>query len=115
MSFGRFERKILAALVVAAAVPLVGALVLGRVALREVYQVGVNARIRDELERGLGLYRDYFALLRQTAGDSASAVSDDWAVREALLPRDKVRLEERLRALLAQYPDIAGIAPQDAE
>jgi two-component system nitrogen regulation sensor histidine kinase NtrY len=89
--------------------------VLGRVALREVYQVGVNARIRDELERGLGLYRDYFALLRQTAGDSASAVSEDWAVREALQPRDKARLEERLRTLLAQYPDVAGIALQDAE
>lgn len=114
MSFGRFERKILAALVVAAAVPLVGALVLGRVALREVYQIGVNARIRDELERGLALYRDYFAHLRQTAADSASAVSEDWAVREGLLARDRTRIDERLRTLLAQYPDVAGVAVQDA-
>ena len=52
MSFLRFERKIMAALVVAAAVPLVGALGLGRVALREVYQVGVNSRIREELDPG---------------------------------------------------------------
>src|SRR5262245_58196313 len=105
MSFGRFERKILAALVVAAAVPLVGALVLGPVALREVYQIGVNARIRDELERGLALYRDYFAHLRQTASDSANAVSEDWAVREGLVERDRERIDERLRTLLAQYPD----------
>jgi nitrogen fixation/metabolism regulation signal transduction histidine kinase len=114
MSFGRFERKILAALAVAAIVPLVGALVLGRVALREVYQVGVNTRIRSELERGLSLYRDYFGLMRKAAGEAANAIGDDWAVREALLAHDRTRTEERLRNLLAQYTDVSGITLRDA-
>jgi nitrogen fixation/metabolism regulation signal transduction histidine kinase len=113
MSFGRFERKILAALVVAAIVPLVGALALGRVALREVYQVGVNTRIRSELERGLALYRDYFGLMRKAGGEAANAIGDDWALREALLAHDRERAEERLRNLLAQYTDVSGITLQD--
>jgi two-component system, NtrC family, nitrogen regulation sensor histidine kinase NtrY len=110
----RFERKILGALVVAAVVPLLGTLALGRVALREVYQIGVNARIGEELERGLSLYRDYIGLLRQAAGDSASAIGDDWAVREALLSRDTQHLKTRLQGLLQQYPGVAGVKIQDA-
>jgi two-component system, NtrC family, nitrogen regulation sensor histidine kinase NtrY len=110
----RFERKILGALVVAAVVPLLGTLALGRVALREVYQIGVNGRIGEELERGLALYRDYIGLLRQAAGDSASAIGDDWAVREALLSRDVARLDVRLHGLLQQYPGVAGVRVQDA-
>ena len=113
MSFLRFERKIMAALVVAAAVPLVGALGLGRVALREVYQVGVNSRIREELDRGLSLYRDYFAVLRRAAGESATAIGDDWEVRAALALRDRSLLEERLRNLLLQYVDVAAIGVSD--
>jgi nitrogen fixation/metabolism regulation signal transduction histidine kinase len=110
----RFERKILGALVVAAVLPLLGTLALGRVALREVYQIGVNARIGDELERGLSLYRDYIGLLRQAAGDSASAIGEDWAVREALLTRDTQHLAARLQSLLQQYPGVAGMRVQDA-
>jgi len=110
----RFERKIIGALVLAAVVPLLGTLVLGRVALREVYQIGVNARIGDELERGLSLYRDYIGLLRQAAGDSASAIGDDWGVREALMSRDARHLDERLHSLLQQYPGVAGVRVQDA-
>ncbi|HET8938709.1 MAG TPA: ATP-binding protein [Polyangiales bacterium] len=114
MKLLRFERKILGALVVAAVVPLLGTLALGRVALREVYQIGVNARIGDELERGLSLYRDYISLLRQAAGDSASAIGEDWAVREALLNRDPQHLGTRLQSLLQQYPGVAGMRVQDA-
>jgi two-component system nitrogen regulation sensor histidine kinase NtrY len=110
----RFERKILGALVLAAVVPLLGTLALGRVALREVYQIGVNGRIGDELERGLSLYRDYISLLRQAAGDSASAIAEDWAVREALAAHDAQHLSLRLHSLLEQYPGVAGVRVQDA-
>jgi len=114
MSFLRFERKIVAALVAAATVPLVGALVLGRVALREVYQIGVNPRIREELDHNLALYRDYFAVLRKSSAEAATAIGDDWAVREAVQQRDPPRTEQRLRGLLLQYVDVAGIELQDA-
>jgi nitrogen fixation/metabolism regulation signal transduction histidine kinase len=114
MNLLRFERKIMAAIVAAAVLPLVGALTLGRVALREVYQIGVNPRIREELDRDLGLYRDYFAMMRQAASGAATAIGEDWVVREALLTHDRARLEERLRSLLEQYSDVSAIDLQDA-
>jgi two-component system nitrogen regulation sensor histidine kinase NtrY len=114
MSFNRFERKILAALVFASTIPLVGALVLGRGVLREVYQVGVNARVQKELERGLSLYRDHFVVLRKSAGEVATAIGEDWTVREALSHRDGAQLEQRLHGLLAQYVDVASVSLRDA-
>jgi nitrogen fixation/metabolism regulation signal transduction histidine kinase len=109
MSFNRFERKILAALVVASTIPLVGALVLGQAVLREVYEVGVNARVRQELERGLALYRDHFVMLRKSASEVATAIGEDWAVREALARGDRAELEQRLHDLLERYTDVAGV------
>jgi two-component system nitrogen regulation sensor histidine kinase NtrY len=115
MSFNRFERKILAALVVATTMPLVGALVLGQGVLREVYQVGVNPRVREQLDTGLGLYRDYLEVLRKSAGQVATAVGEDWAVREALAQNDHTRLGQRLKTLLDRYEDVTEIALQDAQ
>jgi two-component system nitrogen regulation sensor histidine kinase NtrY len=110
MNFNRFERKILAALVVAATVPLLGALVLGQGVLREVYQVGVNTRLREQLDRGLSLYRDYFVVLRKNASEVATAVGEDWVLREALVSGDSPRVEQRMNTLLGQYTDLAALA-----
>jgi two-component system nitrogen regulation sensor histidine kinase NtrY len=115
MSFNRFERKILAALVVAATIPLVGALVLGLGVLREVYQVGVNPRVRQELERGLSLYREHFVTLRRSASEVTTAIGEDWLVRAALASGDRTGLETRFRSLLEQYTDVAKVAVRDPQ
>jgi len=114
MSFNRFERKILAALVVASTIPLVGALVLGRGVLREVYEVGVNARVQKELERGLVLYRDHFVVLRKSADEVATAIGEDWSVREALARHDRAQLEKSLGSLLVRYADVVSVSLNDA-
>jgi nitrogen fixation/metabolism regulation signal transduction histidine kinase len=110
MSFNRFELKILAALVVAAIMPMAGALVLGRGVLREVYQVGVNPRVGRELERGLGLYRDHFVTLRKGASEVTTAIGEDWALREALASTDRERAERRLHTLLMLYTDVTRVS-----
>ncbi len=113
MKLSRFERKILAAIVVAAVMPLVGALVLGRAALREAYQVGVNPHVRAQLERGLGVYRDHFVALRKNANEVASAIAADYALHDALVRHDLRAAQARLPALLTQYSDVASIVVQD--
>jgi two-component system nitrogen regulation sensor histidine kinase NtrY len=109
VSFNRFERKLLAAIVVATMMPLVGALALGQGALREAYQVGVNPRVREELDRSLRLYRTYFTVLRKHADETATAIASDWALRNAFEHDDREALAARLRALLDNYTDIARI------
>jgi nitrogen fixation/metabolism regulation signal transduction histidine kinase len=89
--------------------PLVGALVLGQGALREAYQVGVNPRVREELDRSLALYRTHFTALRKHADEVATAIGDDWGLRAALAADDREALTTRMRVLLTSYGDIARI------
>ena len=115
MKLTRFERKILAAIVIAAVTPLFGALVLGRSALREAYQVGVNARVRAELDRGLALYRDYFVALRSAAEVEADALADDDALQAAYAAGIADAARARIVALLSRFPDVAAVQVHAAD
>jgi two-component system nitrogen regulation sensor histidine kinase NtrY len=110
----RFERKILAAIVLAAVVPLLGALGLGQVALREAYQVGVNANVGGQLERGLGLYREHFVALRRHAEQTVRAAARDYALGAAAADGDRAPLEAELRATLERHPALGMLTVQDA-
>jgi two-component system, NtrC family, nitrogen regulation sensor histidine kinase NtrY len=114
MRFSRFERKIFVAITAVALVPMLGALWLGQRALREAYEVGVNPRVRRELERGLELYRDRFAVLRRTAGQAADSVAADHALITAVQHGDPNAARVRLDALLARYDNIAQARVQQA-
>ncbi|HKU37108.1 MAG TPA: HAMP domain-containing protein, partial [Polyangiales bacterium] len=109
MTFNRFERKLLAAIVVATAMPLVGALVLGQGALREAYRVGVNPRVREQLDSGLALYRAHFTALRKHADETADAIAADFELRSALRDGQTSALTPRLRELAKTYDDVSRI------
>ena len=59
LRFGRFERRVLAAMAVVAFLPAIAALLLGRAVLREVYQVGVNRRVLGTLEQSLEVHHEH--------------------------------------------------------
>jgi two-component system, NtrC family, nitrogen regulation sensor histidine kinase NtrY len=112
---GRFETKILALVVAVAVVPLLGALVLGQAALREVYQVGVNPRVRKELEKELSIYRQHFAALRQNAEQVADAISSDWQLRQAIIAGDRREIERVLELWIDKYRNLARVVVQNRE
>ena len=114
MTFNRFERKLLAAIVVATVMPLLGALVLGQGALREAYRVGVNPRVREELDRSLALYRAHFTVLRKHADETATAISADHVLRSALIGSDREAIQARLRELAESYSDVTRIELHNA-
>ena len=99
--FSRFETRILAALVAVAIIPLLAALLLGRAALRDAYEVGVNARVETELDRGLELYRAHFVAIRAHAERTADAIGNDYQLVAAARAND----QERVRARLNQLDD----------
>jgi two-component system, NtrC family, nitrogen regulation sensor histidine kinase NtrY len=114
MAVRRFERKIVAAIASVAFMPLIGALVLGRGALREAYAVGVNQQVAGELERGLSLYAVHLATLRTEAEHIADAVAEDYALNAALAGGggEQLELEAVLAAssaLLARYEPLMSI------
>ena len=99
--FSRFETRILAALVAVAIIPLLAALLFGRAALRDAYEVGVNARVETELDRGLELYRAHFVAIRAHAERTADAIGNDYQLVAAARAND----QERVRARLNQLDD----------
>lgn len=107
MKLTRFERKILAAISAVALVPLLAALLLGRAALREAYEIGVNPRVSEQLEQGLAIYRAHFVALRDDAERTADAVAFDWRLHEAVRAGDREAIEGQLQADVERYPNVA--------
>ena len=97
--FSRFETRILAALVAVAIIPLLAALLFGRAALRDAYDVGVNARVETELDRGLELYRAHFVAIRAHAETTADAIGNDHRLLTAAQANDAVGVRARLDQL----------------
>lgn len=106
MKTSRFERKIILAILAVALMPLLGALVLGRQALRESYEVGINRRVEGQLDRGVGLYKEYIRGLRSAASLQADILAARWPALRAE--------PARLTVLVEGYPTIAEVLIVDA-
>ncbi len=110
---GRFERRIVLAIAVAASLPLAGALVFGRQALREAYSVGVNPRVGTELDGSLESYRARLVGIRQAAAASAARIARDDGLRAAIVaPEDERdgRIDDALRRLLDADASVEALA-----
>jgi len=108
----RFERKILFAIGLSVFLTLGGVIFLGREALREVYQVGVNERFGEELVRGVEARRGQLMALRSSTEQAADAVQ--WAVEAELAKKQGARrLQSLVEELLDRYGFVREIRVSD--
>ncbi len=107
-SLSRFELKIAAALVLAAAVPLAAASWLATRLTEENLAVGLNPRVVERLEATPALYRDLFQARKQLYAEQARAIALG-------LPSDPSRLVRYLEAALARAPRLRRAALLSAE
>jgi nitrogen fixation/metabolism regulation signal transduction histidine kinase len=110
VKLGRFERRIIAAIVSVAAVTLGGALWFGQGAVSEAYQVGVNQRVLAQLQGSLDIYRLYLEALREDAERTADAVAYDRRADAAIVSGDEAALALFLEDALDRYPNVARVA-----
>ncbi len=107
----RFELKIAIALVVAATLPLAGALFLaGRVA-EENLALGLSPRVVERLESIPSTYGDLFQARKQLYAEQARSIARG-------LPRDPLRARAYLRSAVERTPRllrVAWIGPDSAE
>ncbi|HZZ86650.1 MAG TPA: ATP-binding protein [Anaeromyxobacteraceae bacterium] len=98
-----FEARIALALVVAAVLPLLGALWLANRLVAENLAVGLNPRVVDRLEAIPALYRDLFQARKQLYAAQA---------REVLrgLPADRAAVQPYLRQAVARTPRLRRAA-----
>ena len=111
----RFERKIVAAMAAVALVPLIATLLLGRVLLREVYDLGFDPGVTAQLDQNLELYRAYFAALRADAERTAALVANDGRLRDAVGTADMSLIKRVIGDQLRANANIARIAVVSTE
>ena len=109
MKLGRFERRIIAAIVSVAAVTLGGALWFGQGAVSEAYQVGVNQRVLAQLRGSLDIHRLYIEALREDAERTADAVAFDRRADAAIVSGDAEALAGFVGGTLDRYPNVARV------
>lgn len=110
----RFERKILLAILAVGILPLATMLLLGRTVVQETFEVGVNARVREQLTGALGLYRTYFEVLRHDAANSADAVAHHHELYEALGDGSLADVEAYFAAALTTHRSLAAVRLVDS-
>lgn len=115
MRLSRFERKVLWVIVAVTCAPLLAALLLGQVALKENYQLGLNQRVLNRLHRYVDVYKEYLETLREYAEHRAQRVADHWQVRTAVERRDPKAMQAALRQIVAGDPYVLAVAILDAE
>jgi two-component system nitrogen regulation sensor histidine kinase NtrY len=99
----RFELRIAAALVVAATLPLVGALFLASRVAEENLDLGLQPRVVERLEAVPTLYGDLFQARKQLYGEQARAIARG-------LPSERRRGAAYLAAALERTPRLRRIA-----
>ena len=105
----RFERRVLGVIMAVAFIPLVGALFLGQAVLSEAYRVGVNGRVRRQLDEGLDAWRQYLVTLRRDADRTADAVAHDYRLVDAIARHDEPDARASMQAALTRYPHVARV------
>jgi nitrogen fixation/metabolism regulation signal transduction histidine kinase len=104
----RFEAKLAAALTLAAAVPLVAALVLARTLTEENLAVALNPRVVERLEATPALYRDLFQARKALYAEEARGLLRG-------LPADARRLPAFLQGAVERTPRLRRAAVLDAD
>jgi len=107
-------RKLFLAVAVVALLPLLGSSILGRTALRNAYQVGVNPDIERGLERAVEGYHQYILALRREARVTADGIGRDYALREHAQRGDRAALLADLRQILDTHENVAALVVRDA-
>ena len=101
MKLLRFERKILGAILLAGAGPLIAALWIGSQVLDDTYRIGVNEDVHSQLIQGVEARREQILSLRNQANLIATLLCEE----EAFLAAPETPAVERARDIAQRYLD----------
>lgn len=110
----RFEWKVVWVMVGVTIAPLLAALGLAQLALRENYQLGLNRRVLGRLEADLSLYKAHLETLRADAEQTADQVAKDQQLWGAAARKNPQHLEAVLKNILDKTDSLQLIEVRDS-
>lgn len=107
---GRIRRRLTLAIVLTALIPVLVAIGLVEITVRQTSARFFVPEIGQRLDQSLELYQELARAIKSRMRSDAHAIASDTVLREAVKSGDKARIEQRLRALRASYQDVVSLA-----
>jgi two-component system, NtrC family, nitrogen regulation sensor histidine kinase NtrY len=106
---GRIRRRLTAAIVLTALIPLLGAITLGQSMVRTTTGRFFQPEIGARLDEALGLYRELAQLEKASMRHQADAIARTAPLRAAALRGDRAATRRELGRLLGEYPSVVSL------
>ncbi len=104
------ERRVVAALLLTALLPLVSAIGLASTVLRRVSETAFQPSFRDQLDRSLALYRDLARTMKREMASESAAIAASVELRDAATHGDDAKAGQLLGAVIDAHPTLLSVA-----
>ncbi len=109
---GKSERRLAAAILVVAIIPLVTAIFLASSLFSQATAIWFNPEVGQQLDRGVLVYKDYVNAVKDDMRHQTDAVAADESLREAAHEGDGAAVAAALDRLFPHYPELVSLAVQ---
>ncbi|AUX26071.1 histidine kinase [Sorangium cellulosum] len=106
---GRTERRVVAAILVTALIPLVASIVVARTVIARVSATAFQPEFGVHLDRALGVYAELAAAIKQGMRSEAEAIARGDALRQGAFAGDAERLRGELARVIAAQPALVSL------
>jgi nitrogen fixation/metabolism regulation signal transduction histidine kinase len=110
---GRTERRVVAALLLTALVPLCAAMGLAATIIQRITRTAFQPEFGEQLERSLDLYAELVKAMKQGMRHEAAAIAERQALRAAAAAGDRAAVERELSTVLGEHPDLLSLEVRD--
>ncbi|WP_438024501.1 sensor histidine kinase [Sorangium sp. So ce233] len=106
---GRTERRVVAAILVTALIPLVASIVVARTVIARVSATAFQPEFGVHLDRALGVYAELAAAIKQGMRFEAEAIAAADPLRQSAFAGDRQRLDAELARVVAAHPALVSL------
>ncbi|WP_434043254.1 MULTISPECIES: sensor histidine kinase [Sorangium] len=106
---GRTERRVVAAILVTALIPLVASIVVARTVIARVSATAFQPEFGVHLDRALGVYAELAAAIKQGMRLEAEAIAAADPLRQGAFAGDPQRLDAELARVVAAHPALVSV------
>lgn len=112
---GKIQRRLAAAIVLTALIPVLGAVWLARSMVQQTSERFFLPEIGVRLDESLGLYKELAQMQKASMRHQAAAIAAHQPLRAAAAQRDGTAALRELKLLIPRYPELASARVEDAD
>ena len=106
---GKTERRLALAILVSAVIPLVVATLLARSMFSQASAVWFRPEVGQQLDRGVALYKDYVAAIKDDMRHQTEVIAADDGLRAAAAHDNRREVEAALDVIFPRYPQLVSV------